>query len=81
MVGASISAAAEQFSTHADPVCRERANFIINAPLPEAGRFEQLWTKKDWKSQFEIGCIPFFHYELALGDTVEAAPLGGRQYV
>ena len=76
-----MSAGAAQFSTHAEPVWRERANFIINAPLPEAGRFEQLWTRQVGESQFEICCIPFFLYDLALGDTVETAPQGGRQYV
>ncbi|UAL29269.1 DUF4265 domain-containing protein [Nocardioides rotundus] len=76
-----MSAAAEQFSTHAEPVWRERANFIINAPLPEAGRFEQLWAKQVGENQFEICCIPFFLYDLALGDTVETAPQGSRQYV
>jgi hypothetical protein len=78
---APVSPAAERFSTHAEPVWRDRANFIINAPLPEAGRFEQLWTRKVGDRQFEICCIPFFLYDLALGDTVETAPQGGRQYV
>lgn len=73
--------AAEKFSTHAEPIWRERANFIINAPLPEPGRFEQLWTRKIDENQFEICCIPFFLYDVALGDTVETAPQGGRQYV
>lgn len=82
LVGATpVSAAAEQFSTHAEPVWRDRADFIINAPLPEPGRFEQLWVKKVGEEQFEICCIPFFLYDLALGDTVQTAPQGERQYV
>lgn len=80
-VVASVSAATERFSTHAEPVWRERANFIINAPLEEADRFEQLWTRQVGESRFEICCIPFFLYDVALGDTVETEPLGGRQYV
>lgn len=76
-----VSAPAEQFSTHVEPVWRDRADFIINAPLPEADRFEQLWTKKLGENRFEICCVPFFLYDLALGDTVETAPQGGRQYV
>lgn len=76
-----MSATDEQFSTHAEPVWRERANFIINAHLPEAGRFEQLWTRQVGENQFEICCIPFFLYDLALGDTVETAPQDGRHYV
>lgn len=76
-----MSAAAEQFSTHSEPVWRDRANFVINAPLPEAGRFEQLWVRKIDENRFEICCIPFFLYDVALGDAVETAPDGGRQYV
>lgn len=76
-----MSAAEEQFSTHDEPVWRERANFIINAPLSEVGRFEQLWARKVGERQFEICCVPFFLYDLALGDTVETAPQGERQYV
>lgn len=49
--------------------------------MPEVGRFEQLWTKKVGESQFEVCCVPFFLYDLALGDTVETAPQGERQYV
>lgn len=71
----------ETFATHDQPVWRDRADFIINARLPEAGRFEQLWTKRVGESQFEICCIPYFLYDLALGDTVETAPQGGRQHV
>jgi len=75
------AAAAAQFSTHDQPVWRERANFIINAPLLEEGRFEQLWTRQLSENQFEVCCIPFFLYDVALGDTVETAPQDGRQYV
>lgn len=80
LVVAAMSAAV-QFSTHDEPVWRERANFIINAPLPEEGRFEQLWTRQLGENLFEVCCIPFFLYDVALGDTVETAPQGDRQYV
>ena len=71
----------ETFATHEHPVWRERADFVINARLPEVGRFEQLWTKRVGENQFEVCCIPYFLYDVALGDTVETAPRGGRQYV
>lgn len=76
-----MSAAPEQFATHSEPIWRERADFIINAPLSEVGRFEQLWVKRVGEDQFEVCCIPYFLYDVALGDTVETAPQGGRQYV
>lgn len=50
---------------------RERANFVIGAALPEEGRSEQLWARQLGKNRFEICCIPFFLYDVALGDVVE----------
>jgi uncharacterized protein DUF4265 len=72
---------AERFSTHPEPVWKDRANFIINAELPEAGHLEQLWTRQLSDNTFEICCIPFFLYDVALGDVVETRPRGARTYV
>lgn len=58
-------------AVHPDPVWRERANFIIGAPLPEEGRAEQLWARQVGDRLFEVCCIPFFLYDVALGDLVE----------
>lgn len=71
----------EQFSTHGEPVWRDRANFIISAGLPEDDRFEQLWCYQITEGVFEVCCIPFFLYDVALGDVVETAPRGDRKYV
>jgi hypothetical protein len=72
---------AERFSTHKEPVWRGRANFIINAKLPEDGRFEQLWVRKVAEDAFELCCIPFFLYDVALGDVVQTRESGGRKYM
>src|SRR5207237_9725655 len=57
---------------HSDPVWRERADFIIGAPLPEEGRAEQLWARRLGEPlMFEICCIPFFLYDVALGDVLQ----------
>jgi uncharacterized protein DUF4265 len=58
-------------AVHEAPAWRERANFIVGAPLPEEGRAEQLWARQLGDERFEICCIPFFVYDLALGDVVE----------
>ena len=52
---------------------RERSNFIIAARIPNGGEIEteQLWARQVAPRQFEICCIPFFVYDLALGDAVE----------
>lgn len=61
----------DTISVHADPVWRDRSNFIIKAALPEDGRTEQLWAKQLTDHTFELCCIPFFLYDVALGDVVE----------
>jgi hypothetical protein len=74
---------------HPSPVWRDRANFLIKARLaPLSGEnasnsknWEQLWCKQVSENQFEICCIPFFVYDLALGDVVETASEGEARYV
>jgi hypothetical protein len=52
-------------------VWRDRANFVIGAQLREEGRAEQLWARQVSDQRFEICCIPFFVYDVALGHVVE----------
>jgi hypothetical protein len=64
-------------ATHLDPVWRGRADFIIATPIDPASTAvasEQLWARRVGEYQFEICCIPFFAYDLALGDIVETTP-------
>ncbi len=59
---------------HTEPVWRSRANFVIAADIasaPDKREWEQLWARKSADTRFEICCIPFFVYDLALGDEVE----------
>lgn len=58
-------------AVHEAPVWRDRSNFVIGAPLPEESRSEQLWSRQVGDQRFEICCIPFFLYDVALGDVVE----------
>lgn len=61
-------------ATHGDPVWRERANFIAQIDLSHHGMdpdtYEQLWTRTDDRSAFEVCCLPFFTYGIALGDVI-----------
>lgn len=71
-------------ATHLDPVWRDRSNFIIAADIShdaDGSEWEQLWSRQVDESRFELCCIPFFAFDLALGDIVEAGPHAGRQYV
>jgi hypothetical protein len=61
-------------ATHSEPVWRDRADFIIAVtvgPSDTGVTTEQLWARKITGNQFELCCIPFFVYDLALGDIVE----------
>lgn len=79
-----MAEAQQQFAVHPDPVWRERANFIIHAELSEEDhpkRFEQLWARQLADDRFELCCIPFFVFDLALGDVVATTPRNGRKYL
>ncbi len=59
---------------HENPVWRDKSDFIIRAYLEEnEGRneWEQLWARRLDDRRFSLCCIPFFVYDLALGDEVE----------
>lgn len=67
-------------ASHPNPVNRPRPNFMLRAALDDLGdgdNFEQLWTKRVGEDLFEICCIPFFVYDLALGDVVQASADSG----
>jgi hypothetical protein len=71
---------------HEEPAWRDQANFIIaaridpNDPAPRL-RWEQLWARQLSDTRFVNCCIPFFIYDLALGDEIEVGPLEERRYV
>ena len=72
--------------THDFPIWREKANFIIANRLIELDvpiniRWEQIWARQLKENIFEVCCIPFFSYGLALGDFVNTSQTEGRQYV
>lgn len=71
----------ELIATHTDPVWRDRADFIINARLPEGGRLEQLWAQKLADDRFVLCCIPFFLYDVALGDVIETESMDEWPYL
>ncbi|RIJ78815.1 DUF4265 domain-containing protein [Nakamurella silvestris] len=60
---------------------RDRADFIIHAGLPETDHLEQLWCRKILPNRFELCCIPFFVFDLSLGDIIETTRVGDRQYM
>jgi hypothetical protein len=74
----------EDYVTHNHPVWRDRSDFIIHVPLPEDDkpwRFEQLFARRISEDEFEVCCIPYFAYDMALGDIVRTSARGSRKYV
>jgi hypothetical protein len=70
--------------THEDPIWRDRANFIIQGIVEQEGpqtMREQLWARQVEDLRFEICCIPFFLYNIALGDQVITGDFGNKKYV
>ena len=81
---AEMDASDRQFVVHEAPVWRDRADFIIAAQLRAAdlpNRWEQLWARQLGGGAFEVCCIPFFLYDLALGDVVATDATDERDYV
>lgn len=61
-------------ASHPSPIWRDRANFILAAHLgTKDGRneWEQLWGEETGSNRYILCCIPFFAYDIALGDEVE----------
>ncbi|OGS50294.1 MAG: hypothetical protein A3K65_04340 [Euryarchaeota archaeon RBG_16_68_12] len=48
---------------------------------PSRWRWEQLWARKVDADRFEVCCIPFFLFDLALGDEVETGSRDGHDLV
>jgi hypothetical protein len=69
----------EATAVHEAPAWHDRANFIIGVGLEESGKWEQLWSRRVTETRFEVCCIPFLAYDLALGDVVETEPQDGRE--
>jgi hypothetical protein len=64
-----------KIAAHANPVRRPTPSFMLRASLEDIereGNYEHLWTKRVGEDRFELCCIPFFAYDLALGDVVRA---------
>ncbi len=52
---------------------RDKSNFIIGAHSEKEDQevIEQIWSKQITDFTFEICCIPFFTYNISLGDIVK----------
>ena len=71
-------------AVHTEPLWRAQANFLIRAALRREDaphRFEQLWARRMDEAEFELCCVPFFTYGMALGDIVRTKAEGGSTHL
>lgn len=78
---------ADQMKMHVHPAWRDKANFILimkidtDDPNDTTLRHEQIWTRQVDAEHFEVCCIPFFIYDLALGDIVRVVQQDDKHIV
>lgn len=68
-------------ATHDEPAARSRTNYILRLSLAAdglPGRYEQVWTRTEDKVSFELCCIPFFTYDISLGDVIRTTTDDGE---
>ncbi|CAM3943887.1 DUF2199 domain-containing protein [Kibdelosporangium persicum] len=64
---------------HNDPAWRAKSDHIAHVSLEQfgfPGLAEQLWLKKLENATYQVCCIPFRAYGMALGDIVDTTPDG-----
>jgi hypothetical protein len=73
VIGKERSPKDDQLAVHADPVWSDKQDTVVYAPLEESVdvRWEELPARQVSGTIFEICCIPFFVYDISLGDHVE----------
>lgn len=67
------------YITHDAPVRRSEQNYIAMVdlePFGFAASMEQIWLTSLSESTFQVSCVPFRAYGIALNDGVELDPLG-----
>lgn len=68
---------------HLSPAWRSKANFLLFGSIELEGeeRWEQVWARQVADNEFEVCCVPFFLYDLSIGDVVETETRAGRRFV
>lgn len=63
-----------RIATHSNPITRSDPSFLVRVPVDDVsppGAWEQLWTRRLGVGEYELTCIPFFAYGMALGDVLQ----------
>ncbi|MDF2440377.1 MAG: hypothetical protein JWN98_1361 [Abditibacteriota bacterium] len=75
---------AEDIKKHPEPVWRDKANYTLIMKIDSEDdvlRHEELWARQMSDEHFQICCIPFFIYDIHLGDVVQIRPHNGKNLV
>lgn len=79
------SALPEDIFVHLHPVWKEKINYSLHIPFVDARSrhvyWEQLWVKHLGNDVYEICCVPFYIYDLALGDVVHLKPVNNHEHL
>lgn len=72
MTGENLKYVAGDYcAQHEAPAWKGQADFICLARIDDTPRWEQLWVRREEGGTFLVCCVPFFLYDLSLGDSVE----------
>ena len=66
---------------HAQPLWRARANYRLAMKIDDSTHEEELWVAKHSDELFEICCVPFFIYDVNLGDIIKIVPHENKNLV
>jgi hypothetical protein len=74
-----------KLETHPDPAWRERGDITVTVLLdfsadPSNHYLEELWCRKIAEDRMELCCIPFFAYNVSLGDVMIVEPAAEGRY-
>jgi len=70
-----------ELKKHASPAWRARANYRLAMKVDDAPYEEELWARQLSDTDFEVCCIPFFIYDVHLGDIIRIVPHQGKNLV
>ncbi len=66
---------------HRHPIWRNIANYRLVMKIDDSEELEELWAKQRSDELFEICCIPFFVYDVNLGDLIKIVSHEGKNLV
>jgi hypothetical protein len=70
-----------EMKKHRAAVWSAKSNYRLAMKVDDAPFEEELWARQKSDTEFEICCVPFFIYDVHLGDTIRIVPHGDKNLV